>query len=345
MPTGTEIDAAVARGIAYLERVQLPSGELPVFATTDPTLQRDAALDPSIFPTALAAHCLSFCPAAALLRERAHDFLLSEMDRHGLWRHWTREHPHYRSLPPDLDDTSCASAVLVRAGRAIPGNHALLLANRDRRGRFFTWVVPRPRWTGLRHMKLVLAQLRHAPTLAMFFRLTSAKPYDVDACVNASTLFYLGRFPGSEKVVQFLCDCLEAKAERQSDKWYENPFVVRYFLSRALASAGAPARSLVVGRTAAEARTSSLEHALAAAALLDWHEDAGADIAALLAGQSADGSWRRAAVYHGGRARLRAGGFAEPHPDTPRWGSEAITTAFAIEALSRWQARQARQAA
>lgn len=338
MSTGPEIDA-IARGIAYLKRVQLDSGELPVFATTDPSLQRNAVLDPSIFPTALAAHCLSFCPEAAAVCARAHDFLLAEMDGDGLWRHWTRTHPHYRSLPPDLDDTSCASAVLVRAGRRIPDNRDLLLANRDGRGRFFTWVVPRPRWTGRRHMALVLAQLRHAATLAMFFRLTSAKPYDVDACVNASTLFYLGRFAGSAAVVGFLVRCLETGAEQQCDKWYENPFVVRYFLSRALASADAPAGDLVVRRTAADARANGLEHALAAATLLDWGGEAGADIAALLAGQSADGSWPRAAVYHGGRARLKAGGFAEPHPDTPRWGSEAITTAFALEALSRWQAR------
>jgi hypothetical protein len=82
-----------------------------------------------------------------------------------------------------------------------------------------------------------------------------------------------------------------------------------------------------------------MERALAACALLDWGEDAAAPIAALLAAQRPDGSWRRAALYHGGRNRLRGGGFAEPHPDTPRWGSEAVTTAFAVEALARWRAR------
>jgi hypothetical protein len=76
---------------------------------------------------------------------------------------------------------------------------------------------------------------------------------------------------------------------------------------------------------------------LAACALLDWQCDASPHIGALLAEQGADGSWQRAALYHGGRARLRSGGFAEPHPDTPRWGSEAITTAFAVEALARWR--------
>jgi hypothetical protein len=88
-----------------------------------------------------------------------------------------------------------------------------------------------------------------------------------------------------------------------------------------------------------------MEQALAACTLLDCSEAPTAHIKALLNSQAPDGSWRRAALYHGGRARLRSGGFAEPHPDTPRWGSEAITTAFAVEALSRWRAREEEEAA
>jgi hypothetical protein len=334
-----QVGEALSRAVAFLGRAQLPSGEFPVYATTDPTLAERAELDPSIFPTALAAQSLGFHPDAAPLAARACRFLRDEMDRHGLWRHWIRDHPHYPSLPPDLDDTSCASAALAGAGRGFPDNRGLLLANRARDGRFLTWMVPRPRWTGGRHMRLVLRQLRHLPTLVMFFRLTSAKPYDIDACVNANTLRYLGRFEGEEKVVDWLVAVLRAGAERQCDKWYENPFVVRYFLSRALAGRAPEARELVLVRTLAEPATNDLERALAACTLLDWGEEPSTQIAALLAAQGTDGSWRRAALYHGGRARLRTGGFAEPHPDTPRWGSEAITTAFAVEALARWQAR------
>ena len=35
------------------------------------------------------------------------------------------------------------------------------------------------------------------------------------------------------------------------------------------------------------------------------------------------------------RKRLSANSFAPPHPDTPWWGSEELTTVFCIEALSR----------
>ena len=188
-------------------------------------------------------------------------------------------------------------------------------------------------------MRLVLPQLRHLPTLVMFFRLTSAKPGDIDACVNANTLHHLGRFPGDEAVAAWLVEVLRRGLERQCDKWYPNPFVVRYFLSRALAPRTPEAGPLVVERTNCEAPQNALEQALAACALLDWSADPSAPVQALLASQAPDGSWPRAALYHGGRTRLRSGGFAEPHPDTPRWGSEAITTAFAVEALARWRGR------
>jgi hypothetical protein len=328
------VEVAISRALAFLEAAQLPSGEFPVYASTDPAMEKDRTLDPSVFPTALAAHALSFCAGAAPLTARSYDFLLAEMGKGGLWRHWTREHPQAGSLPPDLDDTSCASRVLCQAGRAAPDNRALLLSNRDSQGRFLTWVIPRLRWS---NAWPALRQFRHLPTLAMFFRLTSAKPDDVDACVNASTLLYLERFPGEEEVIAWLLDVLREGRERQCDKWYDNPFVVRYFLSRALAGRTGEAGPLILARTAADVPASSLDHALAAAALLDWNGAADPHVEALLAAQSPDGSWRRAALYHGGRARLRSGGFAEPHPDTPHWGSEALSTALAVEALSRWR--------
>lgn len=331
-----EAERAIEKGLNFLERSQQPSGEFPVFASTDPTMRTGCAPDPSIYPTALVCQSLSFCPAASTLRARAGDFLLREMDAAGLWRHWTHEHPYRHQLPPDVDDTSCASAALLAGGRSLPDNRGLLLANRTRRGLFYTWFTPRWRWTGRRHMALTLAQLSHAPTLIMFFRRTSAAPYDTDAVVNANALFYLAPFDGEQAVVSFLLEVLEQDREEQCDKWYDNRFVIWYFLARALGGRSA-AGAAILARKLGEARPeSALERALAlcAAAAIGAPPD-GAALAALIACQSGDGSWPRAALYHGGRRRLRRGGFDAPHPDTPRWGSEALSTGFAVEALSR----------
>ena len=289
------IARALERAVAFLEQRQLQSGEIPVQAGGKP--------DSSIFPTAIAAHCLSFAPAAAKIRERALDFLASEMEPRGLWKHWSHSHPHAHELPPDLDDTACASAVLTRAGRTIPDNRHLLLGNRNRRGLFRTWV-------------LGATELRHPLSLLFFFCRTSAKPFDVDAVVNANVLFYLGDVPA---VAESLRAVLRERRETQCDKWYENAFAVHYFFARAgVIPAGPPGTP-----------SSALEHALAACVDLDR------DIAPLLDTQLDSGGWPAAGLYHGGRRRRRDGTFDKPHPDTPWWGSEELTTLFCIEALAR----------
>jgi hypothetical protein len=333
---------ALERALAFLSSAQLATGEFPVLASIDPAMVDGCRPDPSVFPTALIAHALGFAPAAASLRARALDFLEAQMDSHGLWRHWTRDHPHFRQLPPDLDDTSCASAALSQARRRVPDNRALLLANRNRRGLFYTWITPRLRWTGAAHMKATLSQLRHAPTLYFFFRRTSAAPYDVDAVVNANTLFYLKDFAERQQVVDHLLAILRDGREASSDKWYENPFAIRYFLARALGAVAPEAGNLIAQRAASKRPRTALEAALAACSLFYCARvpDA-ASIGALLDRQLDTGAWPQAALYHGGRARLRDGSFAPPHRHTPHWGSAAVTTAFCVEALSRWSAEPA----
>jgi hypothetical protein len=333
--TAGAVEAAVARAIAFLESVQLPSGELPVYASNDPTMAGQGEIDPSVFPTALAAHSLSFSPDAAPIRERALAFLAGERDRHGLWRHWTREHPHCAQLPPDLDDTSCASAAIGDPA-LLASNRDIMLCNRRRDGLFLTWILPRLRLTCPAHRRAAWPQLRHAATLWLFFRRTSARPGDVDAVVNANALFHLGAFEGRGAVVDFLLGVLRRGAETECDKWYENPFAIRYFLSRALAGE-AEAAGLVERRAAGSAPATALEAALALCTSLNCgRRPAEAEVEALLALQERDGSWPRAALYHGGRLRSAGGGFEPRHPDTPHWGSEALTTAFCVEALSRW---------
>jgi len=332
-----EAGEATRRGLAFLATAQRPSGEFPVEASTDPSLDSGCAPDPSVFPTALVTRSLSFCPDAAALHRRGLAFLRAEMDRNGLWRHWNRDHPHHRQLPPDLDDTSCASLALAEAGEAFPDNRALLLANRDPAGLFYTWIVPRLAWSGRRHMAVAGRLLAHLPTLFLFFRRTSAAPRDVDAVVNANTLLYLGPFPGDEAVIAFLAAILDEDREAACDKWYENDFVLWYFLSRALAGRSERGVDRLRSKLAAARPAGALEAALAACAALSCGErPSESAIGALIAMQSPDGSWPRAALYHGGRERLAGGGFAPRHPDTPHWGSEALTTGFCVEALARW---------
>jgi hypothetical protein len=319
------VERSIAEGVAFLAREQHESGEFSVFLTTPARADADPEADPAIFPTALIAYSLSFCSQAEPMRQRAAAFLLREQDRFGLWRHWPRRHAHRIAIPPDVDDTSCASAALVAAGEQGPANARLLLANRNRDGLFLTWILPRRPV----HAALAVGQLARAPFLYRFFRQTSAEPDDVDAVVNANALFYLGTFPGAEKVAAFLINILAEGREQQCDKWYDNRFVIGYFFSRALERVSPGAISLVVERLSGRAPATSLEMALVICTLFCCNlRPSDAIIEALIAEQQADGRWPREPLYHGGRKRRSDGVFAAPDPHTPYWGSEALTTGF-----------------
>ena len=55
-----DLDAGIRRGIEFLRRSQLPSGEFKVFMSPDLNLERDCVFDSSPFPTALIAYSLGF---------------------------------------------------------------------------------------------------------------------------------------------------------------------------------------------------------------------------------------------------------------------------------------------
>lgn len=335
----TALDDAIRRAVDFLAERQLPDGAFDVLISTDPAMSGDCTSDSSIFPTALAAQALAFAPEADPIRSRALAFLVDQMEPGGLWKHWPRGHPHQHTLPPDMDDTACASAALRLGGLSLPDNRRLILANRARSGLFYTWFTPRWEWNAARgHRRIVWAQLRHPAVLYMFFTRTSARPGDVDAVVNANAVHYLGIGPDTAPVVEHLLEILRSGTESESDKWYENPFAIWYFVARAIGGAMPEAAGLLEDKLTGTRPAHALDAALAACALMYCHRSPGqAAIEALLALQQANGGWPRGALYFGGRLRGKKGAFDPPHPDTPRWGSEELTTAFCLEALARWR--------
>ena len=313
---------AVAAGIAFLERVQLPSGELRILLSRDDTPA--PVPDACVFGTALVAAALTGVEGTGPIRARAADFLAAQMLPGGVWRHWTRGSEHFRlGFPPDLDDTAMSSLCLADQGRTIPPHRPLFLANRDPRGLFYSWITPRRKWVPIAAFwRIALVQLTHPLSYHGFFTVTPSRRGDVDAVVNANVLAYLGRSADTEAVVPFLLKIMEEGREDSCDKWYDNPFAIWYFFSRALRGAGADAGGVVLARLRTRTAGDALEHALAACASLDWGVPPARDsIAAIMDAQLGSGAWPHVNVYHG---------------DHWRWGAEALTTAYCLEALTRW---------
>ncbi|WP_144039852.1 hypothetical protein [Novosphingobium sp. TH158] len=329
------VSDALRSAVRFLTAAQLPDGSFNAYTSFLVDMDDEGTADPSVFPTALIGQCLAGVDDAEALRAGVAAYLLGERSAAGLWHHWPRSHPAFKATPADMDDTCCASRVLSQAGLGEGACAELLLANRDGKGRFLTWFVPGWRWRGWQHARATLPRLLHPLLLTLFFRKTSAAPDDVDAGVNANALYYLGAFPGHRAVVDYLMAILRNGTEADADKWYDNRFVLWYLLARALVPLEPQAAPLILARMRGAVPSNGLEHALAVTTRSRCGQPAGpADLAALLDTQRADGSWRRAAVYFGGRERIADGRLAPAHPDTPRWGSEELTTAFAIEALS-----------
>lgn len=330
------IDRAIESGLAFLAVTQTAEGEVPIFICERRDMNGHLHPDPSIFPTALAADALGFVPGAEPLLDRAIRFLVDQRSPRGVWHHWRRDHSHFTTLPPDIDDTSCSSAVLNRHGVSGGTDRRILLENRNEQGLFYTWFLPRLRWTSPPLRRIMFDQLRLIMAQGAFFKGMSAAADDVDAVVNANCLYALGSFKGDAVVIDYLLKVLRTGAETSCDKWYDNPFAVWYFFSRALAERLPKATDLIIQRIASVAPETTLEIAHGIASLIACGQcPPEAWVTQLLDAQLPSGAWPRAAIYNGGGPR-GPDGRGGPHPaGTPYWGSEGLTTAFCLQALAQ----------
>lgn len=316
---GTErLSEALERAIGFLAAEQEPDGGFlnQVWHVAVP-LPPQA----NVFPAALIAHSLSFGADGEQVRRKSLAFLEKERLPLGVWKHpASGEYTHF-FFPPDVDDTSCAAAALRQAGHPIAQSEKMLLANRDGRGLFYTWFTGRPRWAGWDHFRLVLPQVRHVHLLVPLFTEAPCSIYNVDPVVNANALFCLGDGPATSSVAPWLVEILSRRTEGACDPWYPSPFSVRYFFARALAPWHEEAGALMRASLDAEEPRTPLETAFHLAARACW--GMGADdelVSRLLAAQLPEGGWPAEPFYRGGDYW---------------WGSAALSTAFAVEALTR----------
>jgi hypothetical protein len=142
----------------------------------------------------------------------------------------------------------------------------------------------------------------------------------VDGVVNANALFYLGERPETATVRPYLLKILEEGREQACDAYYPSKFQIWYFFARALEGDPIAERLLRAKLEDAEAAT-PLEAALAQCARFYVGLPA-SDVLRdmLVSAQAPSGAWGIECFYHGLNCW---------------WGSQELTTAYAIEALSR----------
>ncbi|MXX73526.1 MAG: hypothetical protein F4205_05455 [Gemmatimonadetes bacterium] len=315
---GSEALAEVARegirrGLAFLESTIDADGAWYCirFNVADPDIPRHFERPP--FVSALCALALESSdePRARAICKATKAYLIDTIEYPGLWR-------YYRHLPPDLDSTSLCSMVVgthpwIWLGRNVPG----ILANRDEEGRFKTWVLQ-----------------EGEPDVVSPFRI------EADPVVNANVIACLGDRSETRDAQRWLEALVTDGNLEGSSKWYPDTVAIYYAIARAMVRAKPaldPLRPILADRILGlrdrkRGFGNVLQTAQAVSALYDVGSLGGIDpireVERLMNSQRGDGSWPELLAF--GDQSLKWGLVGQIGH-----GSEAVTSAFCIEALER----------
>ena len=195
---------AVALGLRFLQDAVDTDGAWPARRYANRELAGPGSAESPPFVAGLGLLALRECddPVAARLRLRTRTFLHACMDYPGVWRYWPR-------LPPDVDDTAiCSLAAGPHLWLLLARNVELLLACRDRAGRFRTWMAGPEQ--------------------------VSAALNPVDSVVNANVVAYLGDRPETRAAQRWLATLVADGSERDlALRYYPDPIDLYVALARA----------------------------------------------------------------------------------------------------------------
>ena len=304
---------SIRRGLDFLESTIDGNGAWHCirFNTANPDIPRHFERPPFVSALCVLALESSDEARARALCTRTKSYLVDTMEFPGLWR-------YYRHLPQDLDSTTLCSLVIgthpwILLGRNVPQ----ILANRDDKGRFMTWVLA-----------------KDEPNVVSPFRI------EADPVVNANVIAYLGDHPETRRAQRWLEALIAEDGLEGSSKWYPDRVTIYYATTRAMVRAR-PAldrlRPIVADRILGLRDTRGdfgniLQTAQAVAALYNVGSleriDATREIERFIGWQHEDGSWPELLAF--GDQSLKWGAVGQIGH-----GSESVTSAFCIEALER----------
>ena len=304
---------SIHRGLAFLESTIDENGAWHCirFNVADPNVPRHFERPP--FISAFCVLALESCQEAKArsICTATRAYLVDTIEYPGFWR-------YYRHLPQDLDSTTLCSLVIgthpwILLGRNIPR----ILANRDGEGRFMTWMLE-----------------GDEPDVVSRFRI------EADPVVNANVIAYLGDRPETRDAQRWLEALITEGHLKDSSKWYPDEIAVCYAVARAVVRVSPaldPLRPVLAERVLSLRDDQGdfdnvLQTAQAVSALSDVgcleSIDANRQMKHILRSQREDGSWPELLAF--GDQMLKFGAVGQIGH-----GSEAVTTAFCIEALER----------
>lgn len=309
--SAVNVDTAIQSSLKFLKTVQRPFGEFPSVICNEKDLIV-CEQDYSPFPTTFVMDVLVRIEgeAAVSMVENGLRYLLSLIEPGHLWRYWTPSSPRRDIVTPDLDVTACVRAVLILYGKRLSWDFTTFSRNQTPQGAFYTWTQMAPRFNV------------------------------IDCAVNANILYYFTlerAIPVS--LVDFLEKNLSISRVRASNVFYETPLAFYYHMARAiraepkLKSLSYPIiKEVMTLRRPDGSFGNTLESALAAATLVMLKTHVGKierqAVKHVLSHQLANGGFPQSAFYHGPQGCTTTCRY---------FGSEALTTAIALDALQTYR--------
>ena len=304
---------SIRRGLAFLESTIDGNGAWHCIRFNVANADIPRHYERPAFVSAFCVLALESCrearAQAICAATRAH--LIETMEYPGLWR-------YYRHLPQDLDSTALCSLVLGSHPWILLGrNVSRILANRDEEGRFMTWMLA-----------------EDEPNVVSTFRI------EADPVVNANVIAYLGDHPETRDAKAWLEALVTLGNLEGTSKWYPDTVSIYYAITRAMIRArpaldqlGPVLRDRIVSLRDGKGEFGNvLQTAQAVSALFNVggldRIDAQREVDRFLSEQREDGSWPELLAF--GDQSLKWGVVGQIGH-----GSEAVTSAFCIEALER----------
>lgn len=347
---------AIEKGLEFLYLRQLPSGSFDSYCTESVGCENDAMIPIEgetyhssitrdvglVFPSLLIGS--SLLPIAGHIRAdrilvKIKDFVKNHRDLGGTWHYCQRNHPYYRLIPNDIDDTAYALAFLKGMGEKVEKSPGILLNHRRKDGLYYTFFTARREWNpSVLYWITCRREIRYPIQNIFFWRAKMIDRYDVAMGVNANVLYFLGKRSETEPVIKALIEIILTGKESSCDTYYRNPFTIYYQISRnyregirELAPVIEPITHRILEKRRGDGSFNGNAHDTAHAinTLLDfeYHEEIlDKAVEYLVKNQSCDGSWPRRIYYSGSYGNIIAG-----------WGGEEMTTSLCIEAIHRYK--------
>jgi len=170
-------------------------------------------------------------------------FIISLMERNGLWRFYPHGGIFKFNTPCDLDDTVLASYVLKKNGYSYPANEKLIYYQQKKDGLFYTWDFPRLKmlFQNPYHFFWLTKDLKDTYKILFPLKGRTEHPLisfsDSEYTVNANVLFFLGQNERTLQCINIITESiLFGHEEELKQHFYFSKTFLYYHISRCYAA-------------------------------------------------------------------------------------------------------------